>query len=396
MSVFCEIKLGDAVTFQRGFDITKAEQTPGRVPIVSSSGIKSSHNKAKVGGPGVIIGRTGTLGSVHFVTQDYWPHNTTLWVKDFKGNVLQFVAYFLRMLKLENFDTGASNPTLNRNHIHKIKVLFPKEHDTQRKIAAILTAYDDLIETNKRRITLLEKVAEELYREWFVRMRFPGHQNTKFIKGVPEGWEIRPISSFCDEIRQGIKKKDLADDEIYLGLEHLPRKSIAIQEWATADSVDSDKLRFKERDILFSKIRPYLHKVALAHFSGACSSDTIVLRPSDQIYEGFLLFTVFSDTFIELATIAAKGTKMPRADWEFLEKLELKLPPAELLENYQSRFEEIFSLIANLLQVNQQATQTRNLLLPRLISGKLSVENLDIQFPLSMQEEATEYEPAYA
>jgi len=260
--------------------------------------------------------------------------------------------------------------------------------EIQRKIAAILTAYDDLIETNKRRIALLEKMAEELYREWFVRMRFPGHESTKFVKGVPEGWEVRPMGSICSEVRTSINKKDLADDDIYIGLEHIPRKSIAFKDWATADSVDSNKLLFNERDILFSKIRPYLHKVALAHFSGACSSDTIVLRPPDRIYEGFLLFTVFSDTFIELATIAAKGTKMPRADWAFLEKLEIKIPPPNLAKTYQSRFEEIFSQISALLRTNNLAIKTRDLLLPRLISGKLSVEDLDIQFPPSMQDSA--------
>lgn len=187
----------------------------------------------------------------------------------------------------------------------------------------------------------------------------------------------------------------MADDEIYIGLEHIPRKSIAFKEWATADSIDSNKLHFKERDILFSKIRPYLHKVGLAHFSGACSSDTIVLRPRHQVYEGFLLFTVFSDTFIELATTASKGTKMPRADWAFLEKLEIKIPSLNLLEKYQARFEEIFNMIATLLRANQQAVNARGLLLPRLISGKLSVEDLDIQFPPSMQEAspAAETEP---
>ncbi|MDH4259559.1 MAG: restriction endonuclease subunit S [Gammaproteobacteria bacterium] len=309
-----------------------------------------------------------------------------------------FMAYLLSSPALRAYmillSNGATVGHLNVTDIRKLSLPSLPLLPVQRKVAAILTAYDDLIETNKRRIALFEKMAEELYREWFVRMRFPGHQDTKFVKSVPEGWEVRPISSFCEEIRAGVKKKDLADDEIYIGLEHIPRKSIAFKEWATADSIDSNKLRFKERDILFSKIRPYLHKVALAHFSGACSSDTIVLRPCDQIYEGFLLFTVFSDTFIELATVAAKGTKMPRADWAFLEKLELKIPPSELLEDYQSRFEEIFALIATLLKANQQATETRNLLLPRLISGKLSVEDLDIQFPPSMREEATE--PAHA
>jgi type I restriction enzyme S subunit len=196
---------------------------------------------------------------------------------------------------IEEQAIGATMPNLNTDILSRVPIYFPKRK-TQRKIAAILTAYDDLIETNKCRIALLEKMAEELYREWFVRMRFPGHQNTRFVKGVPEGWEVKPISSFCEEVRNSVKKKDLADDEIYIGLEHIPRKSIAFKEWAVADSVDSNKLRFNERDILFSKIRPYLH------------------------------ITVFSDTFIELATIAAKGTKMPRADWAFLEKLEFKIP----------------------------------------------------------------------
>ena len=189
MSVFSEIKLGDVVTFQRGFDITKAEQSSGSIPIVSSSGISSYHNKFKCKAPGVVIGRKGTLGTVHSLSQNYWPHDTTLWVKDFKFNNPQFIAYFLRTLRLESFDTGSSNPTLNRNHLHKIKVLFPQSFETQRKIAAILTTYDDLIELNKRRVALLENMAEELYSEWFVRMRFPGHHNTNFFKGVPEGWE---------------------------------------------------------------------------------------------------------------------------------------------------------------------------------------------------------------
>jgi type I restriction enzyme S subunit len=258
----------------------------------------------------------------------------------------------------------------------------------QRKIAAILSACDELIENNKRRIGLLEKLAEEIYREWFVRLRFPGHEKVSFVKGVPSGWEVRTLGSFASEVKRGVKKKDLADDEKYMGLEHIPRRSIAIKEWATADTVDSNKLLFQERDILFSKIRPYLHKVALAHFAGACSSDTIVIRPKGKFYEGYLLFTVFSDTFIELATVAAKGTKMPRADWGFLKKLELAVPDQTLLEAYQAQFEMLFSQIVNLLRVNEALKGSLDLLLSRLISGKLSVENLDIQFPPGMAEES--------
>lgn len=316
MSEWKEAYLGDILQFQRGFDITQKEQISGNVPIVSSSGITGYHNTVKAKSPGVVIGRKGTLGTVHYIDIDYWPHDTTLWVKDFKRNSPRFIYYFLKLMRLENYDVGASNPTLNRNHLHKIKLIFPPLA-VQKKIAAILSAYDDLMENNNYHIAILEKMAEEIYREWFVRLRFPGYKQINMNKGIPDGWEFLKIEAICKEIRNGVKIKNLDGGTKYLGLEHLPRKSILIKDFDTADSVQSDKLLFKDRDILFGKIRPYLHKIVLANFSGACSSDTIVIRPQIKEYEGFLLFTIFSDTFIELATISSKGTKMPRADWDF-------------------------------------------------------------------------------
>ncbi len=281
---------------------------------------------------------------------------------------------------------GSAQPNANAKDLGSFPFFLPPV-PTQRRIAAILSAYDKLIENNQQHIALLEKLAEEIYREWFVRLRFPGYEKVKLVKGVPRGWKVQTLGSFASEIKRGVKKKDMSDNEKYIGLEHIPRRSIAIKEWATADSVDSNKLLFQKRDILFSKIRPYLHKVALVHFSGACSSDTIVIRPTEKIYEGYLLFTVFSETFIELASVASKGTKMPRADWGFLKKLELAVPDKQLLETYQTQFEVLYSQIVNLLQTNELLTSSRDRLLPRLISGKLSVDNLVIQFPPSMAEE---------
>ena len=180
--------LQDLIFFQRGYDITKAEQKPGDIPVVSSSGISSYHSESKVDGPGVVIGRKGSLGTVYYIDGPYWPHDTTLWSKDFKGNHPGFVYYFLRTMSLERYDVGNSNPTLNRNHIHKLEIKFP-EYQIQKRIASILSAYDDLIENNRRRIRLLEQAARLLYREWFLHLRFPGHEHVKIIDGVPEGWE---------------------------------------------------------------------------------------------------------------------------------------------------------------------------------------------------------------
>jgi len=185
--------LGDVLTLQRGFDITKKEQKQGSVPVISSSGIHSFHDTAKVNGPGVIIGRKGSLGTVFYIEEDYWPHDTTLWVKDFHSNLPKFTYYFLSTLNLALFDVGASNPTLNRNHVHLLPVCWPPL-PTQRKIAAILSAYDDLIENNTRRIAILEEMAQSLYREWFVYFRFPGHEKKRMVESVlgmiPEGWEV--------------------------------------------------------------------------------------------------------------------------------------------------------------------------------------------------------------
>jgi len=153
--------LKELVYFQRGFDITQAQQRPGPYPVVSSSGITSYHDEFMVKGPGVIIGRKGTLGSIHFVPSDYWPHDTTLWSKDLNGNDARFVYYYLHTIDFRRFDVGNSNPTLNRNHIHDLPIRIPPR-ELQTHIAATFGAYDDLIENNARRIKLLEQAARLL------------------------------------------------------------------------------------------------------------------------------------------------------------------------------------------------------------------------------------------
>jgi type I restriction enzyme S subunit len=201
-----ETTLGEVLTFQRGFDITKKEQIPGPFAVISSSGPGSTHCEFKVKGPGVVIGRKGSLGTVFFSAYDFWPHDTTLWIKDFHGNDERFAYYFLQTMHLEQYDAGASNPTLNRNHIHLIPICYPPL-PTQRKIAAVLSAYDDLIENNTRRIAVLEEMARLLYQEWFVRFRFPGHEDVAMVDSelgpVPEGWEVKPIGEAIETLGGG-------------------------------------------------------------------------------------------------------------------------------------------------------------------------------------------------
>ena len=167
-------KLQDFIFLQRGFDLTKSEAREGNVPVISSSGISYFHSAAMVEPPGVVTGRKGSLGGVYFVDVPYWPHDTTLWVKDFKGNHPEYVKIFLESLKLERFDAATSVPTLNRNNVHALKVAFPPLTE-QRKIAQILSTWDGAIAKMDQLIAALQQRKKGLMQRLLTgEVRFPG------------------------------------------------------------------------------------------------------------------------------------------------------------------------------------------------------------------------------
>ena len=167
-SDFFNTTIGEQVTLQRGFDITKKKQIVGLVPVVSSGGVASFHNEAMVTGPGVILGRKGTLGTVFYINEDYWPHDTTLWVKDYKGNNPRFVYYFFSSIAemLKKMDVGAANPTLNRNHVHPLPIIWTSR-ENQNDIVEVLASIDDKIELNRRINQTLEEIAQAIFKSWF-------------------------------------------------------------------------------------------------------------------------------------------------------------------------------------------------------------------------------------
>ena len=365
--------LKDLVFFQRGFDITKAQQKDGNVPVVSSSGINSYHSESKVDGPGVVIGRKGSLGTVHYVDCPYWPHDTTLWSKDLKGNNPRFVYYFLHTLGLERYDVGNSNPTLNRNHIHGLEILLPNI-EIQGRIVRTLSTYDDLIENNRRRVQLLEQAARLLYKEWFVHLRFPGHEHVKIKDGVPEGWEMRDLSTLCMDIRESVYPKNLPPETAYVGLEHIPRRSITLCEWGQAADVDSNKFKFGKGDILFGKIRPYFHKVCFTPCDGIASSDAIIIRPAMDFLYQYVLSLLSSDEFVALASKTVReGSKMPRADWKFLLKAKFLVPHKNLIRLFSDAINPIHLQLENLAEANRKLAKARDLLLPKLMNGEVAV-----------------------
>lgn len=155
--------IGDVLELQRGYDITRSQQTAGEVPVVSSGGIGSFHSMAMSDGPGVVIGRKGTLGKVFYLPGPYWPHDTTLWVRDFKGSDPKFVYYYFKTLDFDFLDVGSANPTLNRNHVHPLPTVWPPVGE-QRAIVEVLGALDDKIAANDRLTAIADELARSLFR----------------------------------------------------------------------------------------------------------------------------------------------------------------------------------------------------------------------------------------
>ncbi len=340
----------------------------------------------------LVFTHRGTLGQVGIIPRGYYPRYVISQSQmkltcDQTKVVPMFLYYYFRselgLHELLSHIGGSGVPAISsplttlRNAVINLPPLL-----TQHKIASILSAYDDLIENNTRRITILEEMAQSLYREWFVHFRFPGHEKKSMVESVlgmiPEGWEVVKLGDIAQEVRRSVNPESIDPETPYFGLEHLPRKSIALADWGTAKEVQSTKLAFKKGEILFGKIRPYFHKVGVAPVEGVCSSDTIVIVPRTEKYFAVVLSCVSSEDFVNFATRTSQGTKMPRANWEVLVKYPVALPPQAILYQFEEFVKDIVLQIQNMIFRNRHLRQTRDLLLPKLISGEVDVEGLDI------------------
>ena len=162
-----QIPLNEFVTLQRGFDLPKGDRIEGSIPVVASTGVGGHHNEAKVTAPGVVIGRSGSIGGGQYIQDDFWPLNTTLWVKDFKGHHPRFVYYLFKSIDFSTFNVGSGVPTLNRNHLSSLMVRNIGV-DNEKEIAKFLGDLDDKIDLNKKTNQTLEQMAQALFKSWFV------------------------------------------------------------------------------------------------------------------------------------------------------------------------------------------------------------------------------------
>jgi type I restriction enzyme S subunit len=291
---------------------------------------------------------------------------------DYKFLYYYFYSTAWRSVIQEHTVTGATVDRIPLVSFPDFLVELP-DLPTQRRIASILSAYDDLIENNRRQIKLLEEAAQRLYREWFVELRFPGHEGVKVVDGVPEGWKKGTFDDICT-----VKKDALTPDKIspgmpYIGLEHIPRNDFCLADWGMSEEVNSNKFRFNAGDILFGKIRPYFHKVGFTICNGICSTDSIVMNANDEYY-CLLLMTASSDEFVDYTYQTCKeGAKMPRADWNTMKMYPVLIPDSVLLRRFNKQISAIKDKCTVLALQNRQLTEARDRLLPKLINGEMEV-----------------------
>jgi type I restriction enzyme S subunit len=213
-------KLGDYIELKRGYDLPQAKRQCGLVPLVSSSGVSDKHNVAMVKGPGVVTGRYGTIGQVFYVEDDFWPLNTTLYVRDFKGNEPKFIHYFLKTLDFFAYSDKAAVPGVNRNHLHEALVTVPPL-TVQKEIANFLGTLDDRITLLRETNATLEAIAQALFKSWFVdfdpvraKMEgrdpegmdeataalFPDGFEESELGAVPRGWKVMPVGDAIEAV----------------------------------------------------------------------------------------------------------------------------------------------------------------------------------------------------
>ena len=360
--------LQDLVFFQRGYDITKAQQKPGDIPVISSSGINSYHSESKVDGPGVVIGRKGSLGTVHFCEGPYWPHDTTLWSKDLRGNNPRFVYYLLHTLGLERYDVGNSNPTLNRNHIHRLNISIP-EYSIQERIVEILSAYDDLIENNRRRIHLLEEAARLLYREWFVHLRFPGHERVPVIDGVPEGWERVKLAEIAD-ITMGQSPKSVHYNEDGNGLPFHQGVTNFGDRFPSHKTYCAVEARLAEPgDILFS-VRAPVGRINITRDKIVIGRGLAAIQSKIR-QQNFLFYALKSHFFKE--DMIGGGAIFAAITKKDMHEVELQQPPESIVNTFMNFVQPIDEQIENLHRSISRLSEARDLLLPRLMNGEIQL-----------------------
>lgn len=392
MNEWVEYSIGDLVTFQRGHDLPKEKMKDGIYPVAGSNSIIGLHNSYTTESPGITIGRSGNIGNPQLHKTKFWAHNTTLYVKEFKKVDPTFFYYLLKTLDFSQLNSGSAVPSLNRNFIHPFKVSIPNDVITQKGIAEILTSLDDKIELNNKINQELESLAQLLFKRWFVDFEFPNENGEPYkssggemvdseLGEKPKGWNVNIIESLTQKMNSGgtpsTRRTDFYDGnikwfstkELQDGFLFESDRKITIEGLNNS----SAKLFPSKTVIMAIYAAPTVGRLGILSEEAAFNQAALGFIAREEVgYEFiYLLLKFLRDDLNNLAN----GAAQQNLNVGLVKNFKIIYPINEVLSSFQSIIRPIFNYIyQNQIETNS-LTKTRDILLPKLISGELQIND---------------------
>ncbi|MFZ1087223.1 MAG: restriction endonuclease subunit S [Terracidiphilus sp.] len=384
------VSLGDVINLKRGYDLAARDRESGCVPIVSSSGPTGTHSKAMVDAPGVVTGRYGTIGLVHYVEEPFWPLNTTLYVQDFKGNDPRFVYYLLKTISYRDYLDKAAVPGINRNDVHRAMVCLPPIHE-QESIAETMHCLDLGIESHRAENETIEGIARAIFKSWFVDFDpvrakaegrepegmdaataalFPSTFEDSERGPIPQGFIVSDIQSKCS-IVMGQSPPGSTYNERQNGLPFFQGRADFTTMFPKRRIYCSEPSRFASAGDVLLSVRAPVGDINIALDDCAIGRGVASIRhKSGSTAYSWCLLKSLKASFDSYDT---EGTVFGAISGKDLKSLKTVVPSVAIVDAFASLCDPIFSkLKLNELEA-RNLTDLRDTLLPRLISGKLRV-----------------------
>jgi type I restriction enzyme S subunit len=333
----------------------------------------------------IIFTAAGSIGQVGIIPREtryerYIISNKQIRARFDCDKILPLFAYYwlsspLMVRHIESQNNGGAVPLLNLGLIRRLPVPVPPLA-AQLRIGDILSAYDDLIENNQRRIALLEEAARMLYREWFVHFRFPGHEHVKIIDGLPEAWERTTLGQVAQTNSESYGAKELPEQINYIEISSVTQGRIVSKTTLSSNEAPGRARRkARDGDVIWSNVRPNLraHALVLHPDEADVFSTGFTVLSGNRVPFSWLYLFVTTENFVGHLVNHATGAGYPAVRPDDFERAAVVLPSEGLLKLFHEAAEPNFRLISKLDQQNRALAQARDLLLPRLMSGEIAV-----------------------
>lgn len=389
MTSWRERTLGEVVGLQRGYDLTADERSEGNVPVMGAAGHNGYHNEAKVSAPGIVVGRSGgSFGQVHFCETDFWPHNTAMFVTDFKGNDPYFVFYLLKLLNFDSLNSGSAQPSLNRNYLYPVKAMVPSRPADQVNVVSIIRKIDQKIALNNKINAELEAMAKLIYDYWFIQFDFPDENGEPYKSSggkmvrcdqlkryIPEGWETVQLGNVARTVLGGTPASNAA----YWNDGSIPWLSsgevsefpiVSSNDFVTDMGIQKSAAHVLPKGTTVISIVRHL-RVSFLAIEAATNQSVVGVCENETLKSPFLYLMLQRD-IPRLMTLRT-GAQQPHINKEEVDRVRFAKPPAKTLEKFYSIAQPYFELIESNAMQNQELANLRDWLLPMLMNGQVSV-----------------------